>query len=67
MWQPEWEENLGRMDNMYIYGHSPETITVLFAFSYTPVQRKDIPIWMKSSKEYQGERRKPSSVINAKK
>ena len=30
-------------------------------------KRKDIPIWMQSSKEYQGELRKPSSVINAKK
>ena len=30
-------------------------------------KRKDIPIWMQSSKEYQGEIRKPSSVINAKK
>ena len=28
---------------------------------------KDIPIWMQSSKEQQGEIRKPSSVINAKK
>ena len=30
-------------------------------------KRKDIPIWMQSSKEQQGEIRKPSSVINAKK
>ena len=30
-------------------------------------KRKDIPISMQSSKEYQGEIRKPSSVINAKK
>ena len=30
-------------------------------------KRKDIPIWMQSSKEEQGEIRKPSSVINAKK
>ena len=30
-------------------------------------KRKDIPIWMQSSKEYQWEIRKPSSVINAKK
>ena len=30
-------------------------------------ERKDIPIWMQSSKEKQGEIRKPSSVINAKK
>ena len=30
-------------------------------------KRKDIPIWMYSSKEEQGEIRKPSSVINAKK
>ena len=29
--------------------------------------RKDTPIWMQSSKEYQGEIRKPSSVIDAKK
>ena len=29
-------------------------------------KRKDISIWMQSSKEYQGEIRKPSSVINAK-
>ena len=28
---------------------------------------KDIPIWMQSSKEEQGEIRKPFSVINAKK
>jgi len=28
---------------------------------------KDKPIWMQSSKEQQGEIRKPSSVINAKK
>ena len=28
---------------------------------------KDIPSWMQSSKEQQGERSKPSSVINAKK
>ena len=27
---------------------------------------KDIPIWMQSSKQQQGEIRKPSSVINAK-
>ena len=31
------------------------------------VKSKDIPIWMPSSKEEQGEIRKPSSVINAKK
>ena len=30
-------------------------------------KRKDIHIWMQSSKEQQGEIRKPSSVINAKK
>ena len=30
-------------------------------------KRKDIPIWMQSSKEQQGEIRKPSSVTNAKK
>ena len=30
-------------------------------------KRKDIPIWMQSSKEYQGQLRKPSSGINAKK
>ena len=30
-------------------------------------KKKDIPIWMQSSREYQGEIRKPSSVINAKK
>ena len=30
-------------------------------------KRKDIHIWMQSSKEYQGELRKPSSEINAKK
>ena len=30
-------------------------------------KRKDIPIWMQSSKEFQGKIRKPSSVINAKK
>ena len=30
-------------------------------------KRKDIPIWMQSSKEEQGEKRKPSTVINAKK
>ena len=30
-------------------------------------ERKDKPIWMQSSKEYQGEIRKPSLVINAKK
>ena len=30
-------------------------------------KRKDIPIWMQSSKEYPGEKIKPSSVINAKK
>ena len=30
-------------------------------------ERKDIPIWMQSSKEEQGEIRKPFSVINAKK
>ena len=30
-------------------------------------KRKDIPISMQSSKEYQGEIRKPSSVISAKK
>ena len=30
-------------------------------------KRKDIPIWMQSSKEEQGEIRKPSSVIIAKK
>ena len=30
-------------------------------------ERKTIPIWMQSSKEQQGEIRKPSSVINAKK
>jgi len=30
-------------------------------------ERKDIPIWMQSSKEYQGEIRNPSSVINTKK
>ena len=30
-------------------------------------KRKDIPIWMQSSKEQQGEIRKPSSAINAKK
>ena len=30
-------------------------------------KRKDIPIWMQRSKEYQGEIRKPSSAINAKK
>ena len=30
-------------------------------------KRKDLPIWMQSSKELQGEIRKPSSVINAKK
>ena len=29
-------------------------------------KRKDIPIWMQSFKEKQGETRKPSSVINAK-
>ena len=29
-------------------------------------KRKDIPNWMQSSKEQQGEIRKPSSVINAK-
>ena len=28
---------------------------------------KDIPIWMQSSKEQQGERREPSFVINAEK
>ena len=30
-------------------------------------KRKDIPIWMQSSKEQQGETRKPSLVISAKK
>ena len=30
-------------------------------------EKKDIPIWMESSKEYQGAIRKPSSVISAKK
>ena len=30
-------------------------------------KEKDVPIWMQSSKEYQGEIRKPSSVISAKK
>ena len=30
-------------------------------------KRKDIPIWMQSSKEKHREIRKPSSVINAKK
>ena len=30
-------------------------------------KRKEIAIWMQSSKEKQGEIRKPSSVINAKK
>ena len=30
-------------------------------------KRKDTPIWMQSSKENPGEKRKPSSVINAKK
>ena len=30
-------------------------------------RRKDIPIWMPSSKEQPGEIRKPSSAINAKK
>ena len=30
-------------------------------------KRKDIPIWMQSSKEQQGEIRKSSSAINAKK
>ena len=30
-------------------------------------KRKDIPIWIQSSEEYQGEIRKSSSVINAKK
>ena len=30
-------------------------------------KRKDIPIWMQSSKEEQGETRKPSSMIVAKK
>ena len=30
-------------------------------------KRKDIPIWMQSSEEQQGETRKPSSVIIAKK
>ena len=30
-------------------------------------ESKDIPIWMQSSKEYQGEIRKPSLAINAKK
>ena len=30
-------------------------------------ERKDISIWMQSSKEYQGEIRKPSSVINTNK
>ena len=30
-------------------------------------KRKDISISMKNSKDYQGEIRKPSSVINAKK
>ena len=36
MWQPEWEE----FGYMYIYGYSPETITMLFAFSYTPIPEK---------------------------
>ena len=30
-------------------------------------KKKDMPIWMQSSKEQQGEIRKPSSVNNAKK
>ena len=30
-------------------------------------KKKDIPIWMQSSKEYLGEIRKPSSAINEKK
>ena len=30
-------------------------------------KRKDMPIWMQSFKELQGEIRKPSSVISAKK
>ena len=30
-------------------------------------ERKDIPIWIQSSKEEQREIRKPSSLINAKK
>ena len=30
-------------------------------------KRKDIPIWMQSSREYQGDIKKPSSVISAKK
>ena len=30
-------------------------------------KRKDIPIWLQSSKEHQGEIRKPFSVINSKK
>ena len=30
-------------------------------------KQKDIPIWMQSSKEYQGEIKKPSSVINGEK
>ena len=33
----------------------------------TKEERKDIPISMYSSKEYQGEIRKPSSMISAKK
>ena len=33
----------------------------------TKEKRKDIPIWMQSSKEQQGEIRKPSSVIHEKK
>ena len=33
----------------------------------TKEKRKDIPIWMQSSKEQRGEIRKPSSVISAKK
>ena len=30
-------------------------------------KRKDVPIWIQSSKEVRGEIRKPSSVVNAKK
>ena len=30
-------------------------------------EKENIPIWLQSSKEYQGEIKKPSSAINAKK
>ena len=48
MWQPGWEEGLGKNGYLYLYGWVPscssETATTLL-ISYNPIQTKKLKVW----------------------